>query len=650
MTDKYNTKEFEDSQSTNILANTQPGENGEKKKKKKGDFSFTALYEEGIKILGTCGITAKLQQGAPFCNHNLYIDKVPSPIRGLKYPTHFRPLQPIRDITGLKRIEAAFSLTDPDIQEFWEPLYRPNKDNSDLLRLTDRMIWLKSLQEQEELHKPLEYLHTFDPDGKLKISNRVSRSPMSWVPERSWFDAEVQKLKFSDIFTLFPEAETELLKLIIGRIGVGRSNHFPENGNTPISHTSRMAAVIVGQDAGLGKSTLFNIFTSALSKVGMTTGTFRSVRERFGLKAGALSDVMYKDDTADDTLREFLRSEETKIMISGGLLTTEEKFERSEAIWPKCVIILNSNKWDATLSYSLDPGIQSRIKILSTKRAVEIVGPDYDYRPHYHLRELADSINVDIECLMLWCLRLGTDAFWNLIAPENNLSSENKLELEVKRLTSKLRYRFKSDAIISLINAMALSTAIVEGSWELLPEFNMRLFYRLCKNFYFVATDPSCLELMNAIKRDWKEEGETVSHPYQGFRDISLETIKSAMVWFEQNVLCRAETAVMSHSNGADIVKKFMEHIYLRDGYKLAQGIAYLVEAWNSSRYHYLSFSPKAESFRKSLDEWSASRLKEFQDGKISESDDTWMDNHLYSPDNAESLRFQKLLELKKVS
>ena len=72
----------------------------------------------------------------------------------------------------------------------------------------------------------------------------------------------------NDVFTIFPEAETEMLKMIIGRIGVGRSNHRPPNFLEPVDHTARMAAVIVGKDAGLGKSTIFNGMTAAFSKCG----------------------------------------------------------------------------------------------------------------------------------------------------------------------------------------------------------------------------------------------------------------------------------------------------------------------------------------------------------------------------------------------
>jgi hypothetical protein len=80
-----------------------------------------------------------------------------------------------------------------------------------------------------------------------------------------------------------------------------------------------MAAVVVGKDAGLGKSTIFNGMTAAFSKCGFATHTFKSTEDRFGLKAAALADIAYKDDTAMKSLKQFLAAEETKILITNGL-------------------------------------------------------------------------------------------------------------------------------------------------------------------------------------------------------------------------------------------------------------------------------------------------------------------------------------------
>ena len=94
--------------------------------------------------------------------------------------------------------------------------------------------------------------------------------------------------------------------------------------------------------------------------------------DRFGLKAAALADVAYKDDTAMKSLKAFLAAEETKILITNGLFQTEEKFQNAEQIWPKCVMLVNSNDWDAHFAYDLGPGYyrsyqDTCLRIVSTK-------------------------------------------------------------------------------------------------------------------------------------------------------------------------------------------------------------------------------------------------------------------------------------------
>jgi hypothetical protein len=63
------------------------------------------------------------------------------------------------------------------------------------------------------------------------------------------------------------------------------------------------------------------------------------------------------------SLKKFLAAEETKIMITGGLLQVEEKFQNSEQIWPKCTILVNSNDWSSKFAYDLDPGINTLVPL-----------------------------------------------------------------------------------------------------------------------------------------------------------------------------------------------------------------------------------------------------------------------------------------------
>ena len=120
------------------------------------------------------------------------------------------------------------------------------------------------------------------------------------------------------------------------------------------------------------------------------------------------------------SLKSFLSAEETKILITNGLFQTEEKFQKAEQIWPKCVMLVNSNDWDAHFAYDLDPGFIDRIKILSTYREYEVKQNRFklddsasegtpDLRPRAHIPFLADKLGVNADALYLLCLHLATD-------------------------------------------------------------------------------------------------------------------------------------------------------------------------------------------------------------------------------------------------
>lgn len=239
-------------------------------------------------------------------------------VGGITYPGSFQPLRDIVGVDEFKRLSASFNTARSEVRDFWKPLYKPDGGDTPLSNFTNRLLAMERLEKSINIHEVRNYDHTFDPDGSLCGYGFV-RNPRVWVPAKEWFDERLYQVKLSDVFTIFPEAELEMLKLLLGRIGVGRANHLPPNFPEPIDHTARMAGVIVGKDPGLGKSTIFNGLTAAMSKCGFVTNTFKSTEDRFGLKAAALANIAYKDDTSMKSLKGFLSSEETKILITNGL-------------------------------------------------------------------------------------------------------------------------------------------------------------------------------------------------------------------------------------------------------------------------------------------------------------------------------------------
>lgn len=642
MSDAYNVALGEDPQSQKIRTDAL-----EQKKLRESSFSqdkkdnpqraVSELYEQGKKYFARFNYHVELSESGDHVHHRILIPKRPPHVKGITYPSRFQPLQDISTIEEYGRIERAHESMDPDVREFWEPLVRPKAGDTDLKMVAERMLRLKNMERAHNAYEVLDYNHTFDPTGKI-FGGGLVNNPSIWVPAAEWFDPKIREVKFEDVFTIFPRAEQELLKLLLGRVGVGRANHLPPGWKEPVEHTARMAAVIVGKDAGLGKSTCFNSMNAALSKCGFVTHTFKKTDDRFGLKTAALADVAYKDDTSMKSLRGFLSSEETKILVTGGIFQTEEKFQNAEQIWPKCVLLVNSNDWDANFAYDLDPGIIDRIKICSTLREAEVVklrdrikgvsAGSPDLRPHSHLKWLAKKLDVDVDALFLWCLRLATDRFWEIISDRTD-PTVNALQVEVRKWTTRQRIKFKADATQAVVNAMSMASALRKGEGYAMPEMTPQVLLEHLEDFHFVGTDPSCVYVMDEMKALWEAEGRASAHFYQGFRDIRWETLEIAIR--EIRKMMDFETTA-----AGDIVKAGMGKINLRDGFKISNSLVHLNENWAHTKFGESETKNTAYSLLQTM----SPEDREYMSTTNNSPFTGWMTSK-YSPEKAEVLRIE---------
>jgi hypothetical protein len=641
MTDRFSGKTFTDPQSENIRKTAKAMRFSKKKddeEDKKGPTNLSELYNKGAEHLRTFNFHIELCETGDHIKHRILRPCAPQQISGINYPASFQPLQDISTLEDFQRIERAFESAETEVRDFWTPLFRPKPGETDLANFAERLLAMKRIQQNINIHETLDYGHTFDPDSSLCGYGFV-RNPRVWVPAKEWFDEKLHQVTLKDVFTIFPEAEVEMLKLILGRVGVGRANHLPPNFPSPIDHTARMAAVVVGKDAGLGKSTIFNGLTAALSKCGFSTHTFKSTEDRFGLKAAALANVAYKDDTAMKSLKQFLAAEETKILITNGLFQTEEKFQNAEQIWPQCVLIVNSNDWDSAFAYDLDPGIIDRIKILSTYREYEVLknreilagtasDGTPDLRPRAHIPFLAGKLGVSADALYLWCLRLATDRFWEVITDTAD-PTVNRLQVEVRYWTTRQRIRFKADTSQALVNAMAVAAAVRTADEEyFMPELTPDVLVRHLRDLQFVGLDKSGKQLMYRMKEDWEQQGRPGTHYYQGFREIRWESVQLAIDTFMNAQHYGSKTP-------AEMIKEIMSKLVMRDGFKVSTGISYVISDWQTTRFALGDVVDKASVLRNSLSEAQKERLC---DRSIQVMSD-WINHPNYSPDRAEELR-----------
>lgn len=641
MSDAYNVAEGQDPQSKSVLTLAEEQKElrkstFDKDKKEKPQRMVSELYKEGLKFFRNFNFHIELSESGDHVNHRILLPKKPPEVKGVSYPARFQPLQDISSVEEFQRLESIHSSMDTDVRDFWEPLVRPKGGDTDLKLTAERMLRLKNMERSHNTYEVLDYNHTFDPTSKIQGKGLVN-NPSIWVPATEWFSPEVRSIRFEDVFTIFPLAEREILKLIVGRVGVGRSNHKPPGWNEPIEHTARMAAVVVGKDAGLGKSTLFNNMNAALSKCGFVAHTFKKTDDRFGLKTAALADIAYKDDTSMKSLRAFLSSEETKILVTGGLFQTEEKFQLAEQIWPKCALIVNSNDWDANFAYDLDPGIIDRVKILSTYREAEVIKlrerlggvskGSPDLRPHSHLKWLANKLDVDVEALFLWCLRLASDRFYEVISDRED-PTINSLQVEVRKWTTRQRIKFKADSTQAIVNAMSMASCLRKGVYDyVMPELTPEVLVEHLEDFHFVGTDPSCVEVMSEMKKLWEADGRAGTHFYQGFKDIRFETLETAIR--EAHKVMDYETVSV-----AEVIKAAMGKINLRDGFKISNSLVYLNENWMHSKFGEEETRNVAVKLVESMDERDVRYMTSTKNPPFT----TWMTKH-YSPDTAEKLR-----------
>lgn len=647
MTDPFNTASFKDKTSNSVF--TDASNSRKKGKKKKKAKTPSLLYQDGIDLFKSRNIRLELCPEGTHVLHKVWIPDKPRSVVGISYPDAFQPWREIHSMEDFFLIESVLATGSSEVKDFWQPLVHPKAGDSDLKSFSEVKLKMKEVQEKRELYEDLNYEHTFDPTGQL-TGNKEALNPRIWVPDRSWFDPVLHQVKFEDVFTIFPKAERELLKLLIGRIGVGRSGHIPPGFSNPVKHTARMAAVIIGVDAGLGKSTIFSKLIAAISTTGFTSHTFRSSDAQFGLAKAAKCDLAYKDDTAMASLKKLLASENTKILVTNGKLETEEKFSHSKETNPKCVLLINSNDWKPEFAYDLDPGIIDRIKLLATHKEVEVlrrinvkVNPlcegSPDLRPYQHIPWLAEKLGVSEEALFLWCLRLCTDHFWEIINDYTN-PTKNRLQEEVRKWTTRLRIKFKADMSKSFMKACILSS-MIRCNGDFVPrEMNYEVLSEAISDFWFLGQDPSGNRLMKNLKEDWEKGGRVTTHPYQAFREIQWPTVTSAI-----NVI--AQQLNQNTVPDSEKTKRVLKMLFLRDNFSLNTGYSFAGSDWSDGLFALEQLKTTAKNAIRDLDIWDLKRIQGRDE--FANPDSEWMDSPQYSPKTAETLREKRKNELREL-
>ena len=228
------------------------------------------------------------------------------------------------------------------------------------------------------------------------------------------------------------------------------------------------------------------------------------------------------------SLKAFLAAEETKDPHHQWSFQTEEKFQNSEQIWPKCVMLVNSNDWDAHFAYDLDPGIIDRIKILSTYREYEVKQNRYKLDGCKLLKALLTFVQG--LTFLFWLISLGLAAMLFIcgafVSPL--IGSTRSLLTQPIQLSIAYNMRYGTglpdrESVSKRIRARHWST-----QWRLqqrlettdepyfMPELTPEVLTRHLKDLLFLGLDKSATSLMDTMKEDWNSVGRPGTHYYQG--------------------------------------------------------------------------------------------------------------------------------------
>ncbi len=206
--------------------------------------------------------------------------------------------------------------------------------------------------------------------------------------------------------------------------------------------------------------------------------------------------------------------------------------------------------------------------------------------------------------------------------------SINRLQVEVRYWTTRQRIRFKADVTQALVNGMAFAWMLRTGDSEV-PELTPEMLQECLDHFYFVGVDPSGLQLMSKMKRQWELAGRPSTHYYQGFREIRWESIKKAVTHFEQF------GRNSSNSTTIEVIKDIMEKLVMRDGFKIGGSANYVIENWENMRHASEELLLEGQELLDSVEGRDRDRLLNIHTKCV----DKWMENKHYSPDRAEKFR-----------
>jgi hypothetical protein len=547
-----------------------------------------AKYAEVIANLASHGFFLKVNLDSKLTSfHDLYERYNPfqaisqSVPRGMSYPEWFEFLVPASETTleliqnELLSNDGMFQM-DSDSRDFVSPLFIYRSGRS--CEVTDYVLGvenLKALRHKKMGGGSYRLGIAYNPASiEAEFRARTLSDVYSYVPELEWFDRPIRNLKFEDIVTIFPPAEAEMFKLIIGRACVGRNGAIHPGKDTPIKHGFRKAGIIVGEP-GVGKTTILNGLMKAMQYCGFNVVNMGDFGSRFNQGAVISSHLAYNDDLTQDSLEKMLKAHSFKSVVTGGTEKVENKGTDAIEVVSNTVIIANCNEVRSEISYSLDSGAISRLALISTYRAFEqeemSEESGRDIHPVANIKFLCKKYGVDEVTLFMRIMRHCTDFFLDKI------ESGVDVHFHSEQLLPYLRIQIHKNALECFIRFCFLAHAIRDhdGKGDYLPELTLGSLATILESTRFLMIDMKANDLRRNMKAHWENTKRDQTHPYWAQRKMLITSVDKAYEIFN------------SYKSDKDLsmaVESVFSALTLRDGFSMGKKTSHIVRTWEQVR------------------------------------------------------------------
>ncbi|WP_438983655.1 primase-helicase family protein, partial [Vulcanococcus sp.] len=547
-----------------------------------------AKYSEIISILAAHGFYLKINLDSKLTSfHDLYERFNPSEAkgtvapRGMSYPPWFEFLIPASETTleliqnELLGSEGMFA-NNTDLKEFALPLFiyrsgRPSEVTDYVLGVEN----LKALRHKKMGGGSYRLGIAYSPNSiEDQFRAKVASDVYSYVPELDWFSDKIKNLSFEDIVTIFPPAEAEMFKLIIGRACVGRNGAIHSGRDEAIHHGFRKAGIIVGEP-GVGKTTVLNGVMKAMQYCGFNVVNMGDFGSRFNQGAVISSHLAYNDDLTQESLERMLKAHSFKSVVTGGTEKVENKGTDSIEVVSNTVIIANCNEVRSEISYSLDSGAISRLALISTYRTFEQEEMSdkegRDIHPVANIKYLCKKYNVDEVTLFMRVMRHCTDFFLDKI------NSGVDVHFHSEQLLPYLRIQIHKNALECFIRFCFLAYAIRDqkGQGDYLPEMTLGSLSSILESIRFLMIDMRANNLRRNMKAHWESAKRDNNHPYWAQRKMLITSVDKAYEIFN------------SYKSDKDLslaVESVFNALTLRDGFSMGKKQSHIVRTWEQVR------------------------------------------------------------------